>query len=198
MGGTATPVEIVRDEGRRYHSLLQRRDGVTIRLLGTGQERIGGPVGELPHDLAHLVVEDALGLAHGLWGTLAAGGMFGHATVVAGRRPPHAAARAQAVVDAAGDHLNEAEVLVRVIADLTREGLPRTAAVARTRAGERYAEPLTGDAVVARAADALLEAAAAWRSLPVGGSLHRTWRHLPEPPRRPAGDRRRTGARRRR
>ena len=198
MGGTATPIEVVRDEGRRYHSLLRRRDGVTIRLLGTGQERLGGPVGVLPHDLAHLAVEDALRLAHGLWGTLAAGGMFGHATVVAGRRPPHAATRAQAVVDAAGDHLNEAEVLVRVIADLTREGLPRTADVARARAGERYAAPITCDDDVARAADALLEAAAAWRSLPVGGSLHRAWRHLPEPPHHAAGGRHRTGPRRRR
>jgi hypothetical protein len=37
-----------------------------IGLEGGSWNRIGGPVGRIPHDLAHLVVEQELGLARGL------------------------------------------------------------------------------------------------------------------------------------
>ena len=88
-----TPIEFFKPEGRRYRSVLHRRDGLQIELDGGGYNKVGGPARELPHDLAHFVVEDGLKLEAGLWGVLAAGGMFGHAKVIAGRR---AAARRQA------------------------------------------------------------------------------------------------------
>ena len=56
---------------------------------------------------------------------LAAGGMFGHAKVIEGRRPPHAAKRAQAVVDTVGDRLSQAEMLARFVCDLARDGAGR-------------------------------------------------------------------------
>ena len=119
------PIEFFKPEGRRYRSVLHRRDGLVIELDGGGYNKVGGAARELPHDLAHFVVEDSLGLEAGLWGVLAAGGMFGHAKVIAGRRPPHAAKRAQAVVDAAGDRLSQAEMLTRFVCDLALDGADR-------------------------------------------------------------------------
>ncbi len=120
-----TEIEFFKPEGRRYRSVLHRRDGLQIELDGGGYNKVGGPARELPHDLAHFVVEDGLKLEAGLWGVLSAGGMFGHAKVIAGRRPPHAAKRAQAVVDAAGDRLSQAEMLTRFVCDLALEGADR-------------------------------------------------------------------------
>ena len=80
-------IEFFKPERRRYRSVLHRRDGLVIELDGGGYNKVGGPARELPHDLAHFVVEDALELEAGLWGVLAAGGMFGHAKVITGRRP---------------------------------------------------------------------------------------------------------------
>src|SRR5262249_28279925 len=111
-------VEFVKPQGRRYRSVMHRRDGLVVELDGGGYNKVGGAARELPHDLAHFVVEDGLELEAGLWGVLAAGGMFGHARVIAGRRAPHAAKRAQAVVDAAGDRLSQAEMLTRFVCDL--------------------------------------------------------------------------------
>jgi hypothetical protein len=99
--------------GTRYRSTLHRADGAVIELDGGSWNGIGGPVGRVPHDLAHLVVEEQLGLTRGLWGVLAAGGLVRNAAYVGGRRPPHALARAKAIADAAGEELRQAEVLVR-------------------------------------------------------------------------------------
>ena len=151
----------------RYRSVFER-DGLTIELEGGGYNKVGGPAFRVPHDLAHFVVEDALGLDAGLWGVLAAGGMFAHCTVLAGRRPPHAARRAQAVVDGAGGRLAQAEQLVRQVADL---------ALADT-----FRRPLPGfDADAVEAACRSLRAMSlAWRQLAVGDSLRVVWR-LPAP-----------------
>ncbi len=81
--GSAT-CRFFRGETRRYRSRLQR------------------PAGELPHDLAHLVVEDELGLRSGVWGVIVAGGMSGHAVVVAGRRKPQATRRGREIIARAG------------------------------------------------------------------------------------------------
>ena len=77
-------IEFLKDDGRRYRALLHRPDGVDVAFDGGAYNRVGGPVGEVPHDIAHLIVEDELRLRSGVWGVLVAGGMFGHATVVAG------------------------------------------------------------------------------------------------------------------
>jgi hypothetical protein len=54
--------------GPRYASTLHRPDGAVIRLEGGSWNRIGGPVGRVPHDLAHLVVEQELPRAGGVAG----------------------------------------------------------------------------------------------------------------------------------
>ena len=140
-----TEIEFFKPEGRRYRSVLHRHDGLQIELDGGGYNKVGGPARELPHDLAHFVVEDGLKLEAGLWGVLAAGGMFGHSKVIAGRRPPHAAKRAQAVVDAAGDRISQAEMLTRFVCDLALEGDDQDVKRLQRSTGERWWRPTSAE-----------------------------------------------------
>ncbi|WP_320671572.1 hypothetical protein [Patulibacter defluvii] len=180
MAVRGTPIVFFRSEGTRYRSRLERADGVTIELDGGGYNKVGGAVGRVPHDLAHFVVEDALGLEQGLWGVIVAGGLFGHTAVVAGRQPPHAARQAQAVVDAAGDRLSQAEMLTRAVSDLARAERFRDVAGLERALGDRWWKPgLTADQLQA-ACIGLRTAADGWAALAPGGSLERVWR-LPLP-----------------
>jgi hypothetical protein len=172
-----TDIEFFKPEGRRYRSVLHRHDGLQIELDGGGYNKVGGPARELPHDLAHFVVEDGLGLEAGLWGVLAAGGMFGHAKVIEGRRAPHAAKRAQAVVDAAGDRLSQAEMLTRFVCDLALAGADRDVALLKARAGERWWRETSAD-TLASTCRALRETSVRWRDLKPGEILRVAW-HRP-------------------
>ena len=173
-------IEFFKPSGRRYRSVLHRHDGLVIELDGGGYNKVGGPAGELPHDLAHFVVEDALELESGLWGVLAAGGMFAHAKVTEGRRPPHAAKRAQAVVDAAGDRLSQAEMLTRFVCDLALDGADRDLHRLKAAAGARWWRPDIGADDLQRACRALRETSVRWRDTPVGDALLVHWQ-LPPP-----------------
>jgi hypothetical protein len=171
-------IEFVKPEGRRYRSVLHRRDGLVIELDGGGYNKVGGAGRELPHDLAHFVVEDGLGLDAGLWGVLAAGGMFGHAKVIAGRLPPHAAERAQAVVDAAGDRLSQAEMLTRFVCELALAGADRDVRRLKAAAGPRWWRETTPEQL-SDTCHALHEAGVRWRDLRAGEALKVLWRLPP-------------------
>ncbi|XAY05240.1 hypothetical protein DSM112329_02085 [Paraconexibacter sp. AEG42_29] len=162
--------------GQRYHSTLRRGDGVLVRLEGGSYNTVGGPVPRVPHDIAHLVVERGLGVDRGLWGVLAAGGLVQNASFVQGRLPPHAKRQAGAVSDAAGEQLRQAEVLVRLCADVAAAGVPRDLTALRRTVGERWWSPaLTPDALgdVRRE---LHTAARAWDELAPGEALELAWR----------------------
>jgi hypothetical protein len=175
-----TAITFRKGDGQRYRSVLERPDGVAVELDGGGYNQVGGPARRIPHDLAHFVVEDALGLDFGLWGVIAAGGMFAHTSVVRGRRPPHAARRAQAVVDRAGDRLARAEVVVRAVADLSLARRDRDTAGLEERCGERWRpDPVEPD-VLAAACRRLREGGERWAGLAAGESLVVAWT-LPEP-----------------
>jgi hypothetical protein len=171
-------IEFFKPERRRYRSVMHRRDGLVIELDGGGYNKVGGPARELPHDLAHFVVEDALGLEAGLWGVLAAGGMFGHAKVIAGRRKPHAAKRAQAVVDAAGDRLSQAEMLTRFVCDLALEGADRDVRRLKASAGERWWRDASAEQLQ-QACRSLRETSVLWRDLRPDEALTVVWRLPP-------------------
>ncbi|MDW5596942.1 hypothetical protein VSS74_21520, partial [Conexibacter stalactiti] len=128
MARGAMRVEFVKEKGRRYRSRLHRADGVVVEFEGGAWNKVGRRPGELPHDLAHLIVEDELGLREGVWGVLAAGGMFRHATVVAGRRAPKATRHGRDVIDEAGDRIMQAEILTRVVCDACAGALAAGAA----------------------------------------------------------------------
>ena len=159
---------------RRYRSVLLRPDGVTVQLDGGGYNRIGGPVGEVPHDIAHLIVEDELGMDRGVWGTLVAGGLFGGASVIAGRQRPHAAARSREVLEASDEQLGHTEMMTRAVCDLSLTGTPDPRAL-RAAAGERWWWPTTAEMLV-RAFDRLQRAGEQWARLPAGGTLRFPWR----------------------
>jgi hypothetical protein len=140
----ALAVEVHKGPTRRYRSILHRADGV----------------------------EDELGLDRGVWGVLAAGGLFRGASVRAGRQKPHAARRGREVVAASVEQLNQAEMLVRVVCNAAGSG---TAGL-RARTGERWWSETLTEAAVTRAIDRLGRAANDWAALAPGGSLRFTWR----------------------
>jgi hypothetical protein len=157
-------------EGRRYRSRLRRGDGCVVELEGGSWNRIGGEEKELPHDLAHLVVESGLGFPMGLWGVIAAGGLFGEVRVVEGRRPPHEERRGAAVTDAAGETLRQAEMLVRAACDAAAFGVAPT----KTLVGERWWIDALGSTRLDVTVVSLREAARAWAATEPGDVL--PWR----------------------
>lgn len=168
-------IELVKGETRRYRSLFHRADGVTVELEGGSYNTVGGPHKEVPHDLAHLVVEDELDLAMGVWGVLAKGGLFRLATVAGGRQRPHAAKRGEAITKDATETLNQAEMLVGAVCALTAANRldPRTL---RAEVGERWATPTIGAAPLERAHRRLREGSRQWAELGPGEALELGWR----------------------
>ena len=175
-----TRIEFVKGEGRRYRSLLHRPDGVAVVLDGGAYNRVGGRAGEVPHDIAHLVVEDELGLRAGVWGVLVAGGMFGHATVVAGRRAPHATKRGREVIARAGDHIMQAEMLTRAVCDLSAADADADPAAVWRAVGERWWTAAVTRAALDRAHTRLRDAAQRWADLAPDDAITESWR-LPSP-----------------
>ena len=171
-----TAIEFYKGAGQRYRSVLHRSDGVKVELDGGGYNKVGGPAGRVPHDLAHFVVEDHLGLDFGLWGVIAAGGLFGHTKVVGGRQPPHAARRAQAVVDRAGQRLSQAEMLTRGVSDLALADTPRDVRRLKAAVGERWWLPTVTADALERACDHLRDAGVRWRALAPDEKLDVVWR----------------------
>ncbi|MEA2168907.1 MAG: hypothetical protein QOF76_2207 [Solirubrobacteraceae bacterium] len=110
-------VEFFKGGGRRYRSRLHRPDGVVVEFDGGSYNGLFGTTEELPHDLAHLIVEDELAVARGVWGVMAAGGLFKHLHVVSGRQRPHATATGRALVKEAHEDILRAELLVRAVCD---------------------------------------------------------------------------------
>jgi hypothetical protein len=173
MTSPRTPIDFYKREHRRYHSILHRHDGVLIQLEGGSYNRIGGPVPRVPHDIAHLIVEDAFGLRSGLWGTLAAGGLVQNATFAGGRKPPHAERRAWEITDRAGESLRQAEVMVRAVADAALEN--RDLDWLRRRVNARWWVPQASVEALERACRDLRAAAPPWEALAEGESLRLTW-----------------------
>jgi hypothetical protein len=163
---------------------MRRADGLEVELEGGSYNRVGGSAGEVPHDVAHLIVEDEFGLTDGVWGVLAAGGMFGHARVVAGRRAPHATRRGREAVAEARDEVMRAELLTRAVCDLcagASDAEPRTI---RRALGKRWFSDAVTEAAVERCRERLQEAGARWAALAPGEALEMTWPHAPDPGRR--------------
>ncbi len=159
---------------RSYTTVVVRDDRVTIRVPSFDRPAW------LPHDLAHYVVERALGLRQGFWGRVAAGAVFPGMTVAGGRQPPHAAARSQAVIRAAGQQGTEAEVLVGVLVDITQQRLESDGPTAHGLVADAWRsdhperEPPRADEV-RQVCAALREAQEQWHDLAVGHSITVTW-----------------------
>lgn len=173
-------IEFLKGDGRRYRALLHRPDGVDVAFDGGAFNRIGGAVGELPHDIAHLIVEDELRLRSGVWGVLVAGGMFRHATVVAGRRAPHATRHGREVIARAGDRLMQAEMLTRAVCDLSAADAGPDPAALKRAVGDRWWSESVTTTSLERAHSRLRDVAEQWAGLIAGEALSTSWR-LPPP-----------------
>jgi hypothetical protein len=173
-------VDFLKGETNRYRSVLQRPDGLEVEFDGGSYNKLGG--GEaVPHDIAHLIVEDELALTGGVWGVLAAGGLFGHARVVRGRQAPHAAERSRAIIAAAGDRIMQAEMVTRAVCDVLRGELARDRGTLRSALGARWwTDDLTGEAID-RCGTRLRAAAADWAALQPGAALTLGWGHPVDP-----------------
>src|SRR5579862_2182697 len=90
-------------EDCRYSTIARRNDGVVLRVPSFDR------LSRLPHDIAHCIVEQGLGVRRGFWGCVADGALFPGIEVVSGRQVPHAAERSRALIREAGQHGTEAE-----------------------------------------------------------------------------------------
>jgi hypothetical protein len=170
-------VDFIKCETSRYRSVLHRPDGVEVEFEGGSYNKLGSRREVIPHDIAHLIVEDEIALTGGVWGVLVAGGLFRHARVVGGRQAPRAAERGRAIINIAGDRIMQAEMITRVVCDVVRGDLPRHRAALRSAIGDRWwTDGLTED-VLDRCRTRLRAVAADWAALPPGRTLTLRWDH---------------------
>jgi hypothetical protein len=166
-------ITLHRTDAKRYWTAIARDDGACFDVRGIGF------MGALPHDLAHLVVEQELGLANGFWGTVAAGGIFGSMTATTGARPFHSDARSLALMKANQDNLNDAELLVGAFTDALDKGTASLLiALSRYRKGSAIKRAAVSNAEALRVLDVLRSMQRTWLELPIGGEIMLVW---PEP-----------------
>jgi hypothetical protein len=137
----------------------ERPDGVVVGLPPAGRKW------RVPHDMGHAATEMALGLRDGIFGTIAAGGMFGGMTVLEGKPRHDAAARSERLLKANSSSLGDAELLAGVIHhSVEKESEQSPWEWFQRTWASRHAEPLpwTLDDVTA-AQDLLRELERKWR-----------------------------------
>ncbi|MFI1988785.1 hypothetical protein [Actinoplanes sp. NPDC020271] len=88
---------------------VHRADGVSLLLPGYDRKF------RVPHDLAHYATERALEMSGGVFGAIAAGGVFDNMRVIAGKPRHDAAARSKRVLDAHRHTLTLAELLAGAV-----------------------------------------------------------------------------------
>lgn len=129
-------ITFARVEGGSTVATIRRRDGVVLELPGYDKKY------RVPHDLAHAVTERELGMAAGVFGSIAGGGVFANMRVLAGRERHDAGDRSSRLLAANKSELGVAEVLAGVVHDAVEDGRVATAlADARRVWGVLRAEP---------------------------------------------------------
>src|SRR3954454_1556186 len=147
--------------------LIERDDHVVYRMHA-------GPVtAELPHDLVHYTVEDALQLADGIWGCIAGGVVSRSMHHVSGRRPPHADERSAALIRQYREQLRRAELLGGFIELAAQQ--PDSELVRLTAQAFPSGTGVPGPQALAAAVTALRNAQQHWRQLPIGDQLVLDW-----------------------
>jgi hypothetical protein len=167
-------IVVTRVDAHRYSTIVERDDGVRLRVPGYGFMRA------LPHDLAHCVVEERLGLDRGFWGSVADGAEFGGMERLEGRRKPHAAVRAQAISKSNVDYLGEAERLVACFEKIVEGNLDLVPQLAGAQLREasatvRHRERRITQSDVAKVCAAWRTMQARWHDLPIGQSICVEW-----------------------
>jgi hypothetical protein len=152
---------------RRIATVVTRQDKVRLSV------HVYGPLDPIPHDLAHYVIEQELGLQDGFWGSVAAGALFGGIKILAGRQRPHAAQRSREVLAAHRQEIGVSEILVdaglRAVKGMGLDDapLPIDSPLVRTRADLNR--------LVAQLRPALARMCARWLTIAQGATLHVVW-----------------------
>jgi hypothetical protein len=168
-------IEVKRLDGDgRYETVITRDDGVSFRIQGVGHAFA------IPHDLAHYLVEKALSIEDGFWGSVASGAVFPSMTHLTGRRKPKASERSSTLLKANARALIEAEVLVRIFNDTIEQGQRENSTVLAGRLQHRLATPRTklrpiNPPDISAVYAAYKAVQQDWRTLPIGGTLTRQW-----------------------
>jgi hypothetical protein len=115
---------------------IRRADGVVLELPGYDRKY------RVPHDLAHAVTERELGMAGGVFGSIAGGGVFDNMRVVAGRPRHDAAERSKRLLAANKQSLGVAEILAGVVHDAVEHAESATMGRLRRSWGVFSTEPL--------------------------------------------------------
>lgn len=158
---------------------VHRADGVSLLLPGYDRKH------RVPHDFAHFATERALEMSGGVFGAIAAGGLFDNMRVVGGKPRHDAAARSRRLLDAHRQTLTMAELLSGVVHRAVEEGAAdKTPALVRDAWHSLGTGPFPWtDGHVHDAVRALTELTAEWTAQ---GTLKVTWPDhlvavLPEP-----------------
>lgn len=150
---------------------VHRPDGVVVELPSYSRKH------RVPHDLAHAAVERELGLAHGVFGSIASGAVFKNMRVLDGRPRHDAAARSRRILRANAKRITVAEVMAGVVhraVESGRDGVPL--GEARRAWGSVSEEPFPWTAEeVARTTGALRALARQFASLAPGESMEFDW-----------------------
>lgn len=169
-------LRLKRLDERRYETEITRSDGVAYLVKGVGH------MGVIPHDLAHFVVEQGLGIRQGFWGSVAAGAVFGSQTYLGGRRRPQAAQRSKAILKANQKVLTETEILVGLFNDAFTDGLGKGSRELRSRL-RRYTWTPPGqqprditDAQITAVCAGWEAMHQSWNALEIGATLELEWR----------------------
>jgi hypothetical protein len=168
-------LRVSRIQDRQYETTAERSDGLRVVLSGQGFSH------RLPRHLAHFAVEDALELRHGVWGSIAAGGLPPGARISEGQQvPPGTIERGAAVVAATAQLVGEARALVAAFDEIVDQRLegrwPHVdPALQRLNVhrGTRVV-PLT-KTDVARIAATWRELQLRWDRVPIGSALDLEW-----------------------
>jgi hypothetical protein len=169
-------VSFIHIEARRYTATAVRPDGISVAITGHGFAH------RMPRDLAHFAVEEALDMRHGMWGSIAAGGLLPGVSVAEGQPLAAGAAdKGRAVADAMAQSVTEARTLVAAFDEIVTQNLegrwPQVdpaLQVLTTRRGSRLA-PLT-KTDVSRVAVAWRALQARWDQVAVGETLQLDWK----------------------
>ncbi|MEU4692869.1 hypothetical protein [Actinoplanes sp. NPDC023714] len=147
---------------------VHRGDGVVLQLPGYDRKH------RVPHDLAHFATERALGLTAGVFGAIAAGGVFANMRLVSGKPRHDAALRSRRLLEAHKRALTMAELIAGVVHRAVEEDEAGRAPVLVREAWVSFdgTECPWTDAQVTEAVTTLAELAEEWEA---HGAVRATW-----------------------
>ncbi|GAA2882944.1 hypothetical protein Acy02nite_05290 [Actinoplanes cyaneus] len=147
---------------------VHRADGVSLLLPGNDRKF------RVPHDLAHFATEREFEISGGVFGAIAAGGVFDTMRVVAGKPRHDAAARSKRILDTHRPTLTMAELLAGVVHRAVEdEAADRLPVLLRNAWNSLGTDPFPWtDEHIGRAGRTLTELAAEWEAQ---GTVKVTW-----------------------